>query len=260
MLKLKDRTFLITGGTSDVGWALTLNLAALGADIAIIDKNPEKARRIIDEISENREKNDAAGKAAYIEADLTNPTAVKEAVSKAAETFGGVDVLISGLNTSKLSQISSPDYLTEFERMIAVNMCSAVYTTQAVIPFMRGRKRGKIIYLLSDLVRWGSEFESLTAITRGGIIYYARALARELASSNIAVNCVAMGPTEDYLLARDPQAASIKEAEGKLLQTMPMGRTLRADEIAQTVAFLSSPLADAVTGQTWAVNGGLTMF
>jgi NAD(P)-dependent dehydrogenase (short-subunit alcohol dehydrogenase family) len=70
---------------------------------------------------------------------------------------------------------------------------------------------------------------------------------------------VAMGPTEEYLMARDPSAPSIKAAEEKLLQTMPMGRTLRADEIAQVVTFLSSSATDAVTGQTWAVNGGLTM-
>src|SRR5690349_3323631 len=117
MFKLKDRTFVITGGTSDVGWALTLNLADLGADIAIIDKNPEKARRIMDEISAGHERNENSGKAAYIEADLTKPDAVKEAVSKAAETFGGIDVLISGLSTSKLSQITSPEYLAEFERL-----------------------------------------------------------------------------------------------------------------------------------------------
>ncbi|MDZ4678148.1 MAG: SDR family oxidoreductase [Oligoflexia bacterium] len=260
MIKLKDKTFVITGGTSDVGRALALNLTSLGADIAILDKNPEKARRIVDEISETREVKESFGKAAYFEVNLTDHKAVKEAVSKAAETFGGIDVLIGGLFTSKVSLINSPDYLEEFERMIDINTKSAVYTTQAIVPFMRGRKRGKIIYLISDLVRWGSEGESILAISRGGIIYYARSLARELASSNIAVNCVAMGPTEDYLLARDPSASSIKVTEEKLLAAMPMGRTLRADEIAQVVTFLSSPLADAVTGQTWSVNGGLTMF
>jgi 2-hydroxycyclohexanecarboxyl-CoA dehydrogenase len=259
-MRLKDKTFVITGGTSDVGRALALHLTGLGADIAILDKNPEKARRIIDEISENREIKEANGRATYVEANLSDPKASKEAMSKAAETFGGIDVLVGGLFTSKLAPVDSPNYLEELENLLAVNLKSAVYTTQAVVPFMKGRKRGRIIYLLSDLVRWGSEGESLSAITRGGVIYYARALARELASSNISVNCVAMGPTEDYLLARDPKAVSIKVAEEKLLAVMPMGRTLRADEISQAVAFLASSHADAVTGQTWAVNGGLTMF
>ena len=260
MFKLKDKTFAVTGGTSDVGRAVSLNLSRLGADIAIIDKNPEKARRIIDEISENREIKESHGKAAYIEADLTDAASVKEAISRAAETFGGIDVLVAGLQTAKVTQIHSDEYLQDFERLIDINTKSAVYTTHAVIPFMRGRKRGKIIYLVSDLVRWGSEGESLTSVSRGGLIFYARALARELASFNIAVNCVAMGPTEDYLLARDPSASSIKITEEKLMQAMPMGRTLRADEIAQVIAFLSSSGADAITGQTVAVNGGLTMF
>lgn len=260
MVKLKDRTVVITGGTSDVGRSLTINLAALGADIAILDKNPEKGQRIIDEITASREIKESHGRAAYFEVDLTSHHSVKEAISRAAETFGGIDILVAGLQTAKVSRIHDQEYLSDFERLIDINAKSAVFTTHAVIPFMRGRKRGKIIYLVSDLVRWGSEGESLTAISRGGIIFYARSMARELAASNICVNCVAMGPTEDYLIARDPQAASIKVTEEKLLQAMPMGRTLRSDEIAQVVTFLASPLADAVTGQTWAVNGGLTMF
>jgi citronellol/citronellal dehydrogenase len=136
MLKLKDRTFIITGGTNDVGRALTLTLASLGADIAILDKNPEKARRIVDEIAEARERNESSGKAAYIEVNLTTMEGAKEAVSKAAETFGGVDVLISGLSTSKVSQITSPEYLADFERLIDINTRSSVFTTQAVLPFL----------------------------------------------------------------------------------------------------------------------------
>jgi 2-hydroxycyclohexanecarboxyl-CoA dehydrogenase len=258
--RLSDKTVLITGGTSDVGRALTIHLSEIGANIAILDKNPEKGQRLVDEISSYREIRDSHGRAAYFEVNLTETPKVKEAVSKAAETFGGIDVLIAGLYTSKLSQIHEDDYLNEFERLIDINLRSAVYTTQNVIPFMRGRRRGKIIFLIPDLVRWGSEKESLTSVTRGGLIYYARALARELAPLNIAVNCVAMGPTEDYLLARDPSASSIKEAEEKLLSSMPMARMIRADEIARTITFLASSQSDAVTGQTWAVNGGLTMF
>lgn len=260
MIRLKDRTIVITGGTSDVGRALSLNLSRLGADIVILDKNPEKAQRIINEVMEAREIKEDQGKAVYVEVDLSQAENVKEAMSKAAEAFGGIDVFVAGLYTSRLSQIQSPEYFNDFERLIDVNLKSAVFATQAVVPFMRGRKKGKIIFLIPDLVRWGSEGESLTSVTRGGLIYYSRSLARELAPSNIAVNCVAMGPTEDYLLDRNPQAVSIKAAEDKLMEAMPMGRTLRGDEIAQVVTFLASPQADAVTGQTWAVNGGLTMF
>ncbi|MCC6278260.1 MAG: SDR family oxidoreductase [Oligoflexia bacterium] len=259
MIKLSDKTIVVTGGTNDVGQAITQNLTAMGADIAIIDKNPEKANRLIDQIAEEREIKERNGRAAYFEADLTQPEPVKEAFSKAAETFGAIDVLVAGLFTSKVSLLSASDYLTDFERLTNVNLKSAVYATHAALPFMKGRKRGKIIFLVPDLMRWGSEAESLTAITRGGVIYYARSLARELAPLNISVNVVSIGPTEDYLLSRDPGASSIKVAEEKLMAAMPMGRTLRADEVAQVVGFLASPSADAVTGQTWAVNGGLTM-
>jgi 3-oxoacyl-[acyl-carrier protein] reductase len=122
---------------------------------------------------------------------------------------------------------------------------------------MKGRKKGKIIYIVPDLIRWGIEDESLLALTRGGLTYYARALSRELSAFNITVNCISIGPTEDYLLSRDPKAISIKKAEEKLLQSLPLGRTLRASEIADTIVFLASSGADAVTGQTWSVNGGM---
>jgi 2-hydroxycyclohexanecarboxyl-CoA dehydrogenase len=258
--RLSDKTILITGGTGDVGQALTSHLSRIGANIAILDKNAEKGARLVDEVTSFREINDSNGRAAYFEVNLTEPDKVKEAVSQAAQTFGGIDVLVCGLCTSKISYIHEPNYLAEFERLIDINLKSAVYTTQNVIPFMRGRRRGKIIFLIPDLVRWGSEGESLTSVTRGGLIYYARALARELAPTNISVNCVAMGPTEDYLLARDPAAESIKVAEEKLTLSMPMARMIKPDEIARAITFLASSQSDAVTGQTWAVNGGLTMF
>src|SRR5262245_9632001 len=100
MINLKEKTFLITGGTTDVGRALCMSLSNLGADIAIIDKNPEKARRIIDEVSELREVKETRGKAAYFEADISNLKALKEGVSRAAETFGAIDVFVAGLATN----------------------------------------------------------------------------------------------------------------------------------------------------------------
>jgi len=259
MQSLKDRTFVITGGTSDIGRALCLSLSTRGADIAILDNSPDKGRRIVDEISDTREIKEHHGKAAYFDVDLTKNDAVKEGFSKAVETFGAIDIFVSALHNSKASPILGPEYLDDFEKLIGINMKSAVYATQAVLPFMKGRKRGKIIYVVPDLMRYGIETESLASLTRGGLIYYSRALARELGSFNISINCVATGPTEDYLLTREPKETSLKKAEEKFLQFLPLGRTPRASEVAEVIAFLSSSSADAVTGQTWAVNGGLTM-
>jgi NAD(P)-dependent dehydrogenase (short-subunit alcohol dehydrogenase family) len=259
MINIRDKTYVVTGGTSSLGRALALNLTSMGADVAILDKNPEKARRIVDEITESREIKESHGSSAYFECEISDANSVKEAVSKAAETFGGIDVLVSALQAEKISPVTNPEFLSDLDHLLNINAKGAAFATHAVLPFMRGRKKGKIIFLISDLVRWGAEGESLSALSRGGLVYFARSLARELASSNIQVNCVATGPTEEYLLARDPKAISLKATEEKLLKGLPMGRTLRADEIAQTVTFLSSSQADAVTGQTWAVNGGLTM-
>jgi 2-hydroxycyclohexanecarboxyl-CoA dehydrogenase len=257
MQSLKDRTFVITGGTSDIGRALVLSLSARGADIAILDASPEKGRRLTDEISDNREVKEHHGKAAYFNTDLTNKDAIKESFSRAAETFGAVDILVSAFQQSKISSVFGAEYLADMDKLVEINLKSAVYATHAIVPFMKGRKKGKIIYVVPDLVRWGVEEESLGAISRGGLVYYAKSMARELGQYNITVNCVLAGPTEDYLLSRDPKAVSIKTVEEKLLKRLPPGRTLRATEVAETIAFLSSSGADAVSGQTWSVNAGM---
>lgn len=259
-MSLRHKTIVITGGTSDVGISLTLHLAGLGADVVMIDKNPEKARRITTELEIMRERDAKTGRAGFIEADLTNADQAKEAMSRAIELFGGMEALIAGLQTDVASSVGDENYLKEFDRLNEVNTKSAVYSTWAVLPYMKARKKGRVIYLISDLVRWGMENESLSAVTRGGLIYYARALARELAPNNITVNCVSLGPTEEYLIARDPKAESIKAVEEQLSKAIPMARTLKAREVVEAVSFLCTPGSDAITGQTIAVNGGLTMF
>jgi 2-hydroxycyclohexanecarboxyl-CoA dehydrogenase len=198
MQSLKDRTFVITGGTSDIGRALVLSLSARGADIAILDASPEKGRRLTDEISDNREVKEHHGKAAYFNTDLTNRDAIKESFSRAAETFGAIDILVSAFQQSKISSAFGAEYLADMEKLVDINLKSAVYATYSIVPFMKGRKKGKIIYIVPDLIRWGVEEESLSALTRGGLVYYAKALSRDLSPFNITVLALARSESREH--------------------------------------------------------------
>jgi NAD(P)-dependent dehydrogenase (short-subunit alcohol dehydrogenase family) len=152
--------------------------------------------------------------------------------------------------------------------MIDVNLRAPLLMTHGVLRFLEGRKRGRIIYLMHDIVRLGLANNGLMAISRTGLTAFARTLAREVMESNITVNCVAMGITEDFLLGQnqtpagsspaDSSKTSIQDAQAKLAHAHPGAVLMDTEKIAATVAFLASPLGAGITGQTIAVSQGLS--
>lgn len=256
---LQERTVILTGGTTQIGSAIAGALSELGASIAIIDKNVDKAQRLADFINDQREIKSGRGRAAPIQADLAKPHHAKEAVSKAAEYFGGVDIYVDALTIARSFSFDSENFFDELERFVDVNLKAPLYLTHEVLRFMKAKKRGRIVYLIQDISRIGYAGETLGAVSRTGLIGFARSLARDVAPFNITVNCLAVGPTEEYLLMRDPQASSIHHAQQELIKSIPQAKMTMPDDISGVVAFLASPAASAITGQTIVASGGLTM-
>lgn len=257
--KLSERTVLLTGATTSIGFGVALALSELGANIAILDKNEDKAQRLVDQINDAREVKSNRGRAAVIVADLTKPHHAKEAVSRTVQAFGGVDIYIDALTLARNLTFESETFLEELERFVDVNMKSPLYITQEVLKFMKGRRRGRIVYIVQDMSRMGYEGESLSAVSRLGLVGFSRCLAREVAASNITVNCLAIGPTEEYLLMRDPKASSIHQAQQDLIKHIPQAKMIQSDEVSGVISFLVSSLSSGITGQTLVVSGGLTM-
>jgi 2-hydroxycyclohexanecarboxyl-CoA dehydrogenase len=119
------------------------------------------------------------------------------------------------------------------------------------------RKSGRIVNIASDAGRVGSSGEAVYSATKGGVIAFTKTLAREAARHGITVNCVCPGPTETALLGQVAEYSQ-KLYDG-LSRAIPLGRTAQPDDIAPAVAFLVSPEAGYITGQTLSVSGGLTM-
>ena len=144
-----------------------------------------------------------------------------------------------------------------WRRLIAVNLEGTLRATRAVLDGMIQRERGRIINLGSDAGRVGSSGEAVYSATKGGIIAFGKALAREVARHGITVNCVCPGPTDTALLE---QVRSYDEKlHASLARAIPLRRLGRPADVAAAVVFLASDDAAYITGQTLSVSGGLTM-
>jgi len=260
--KLQDRTALLTGPCNSFNQAIAVKLTQLGANVALVDRNIERSQRFATQLTDAREINERYGRAVAVQADLSKPHHVQDAISRSAEAFGGIDIYIDGLMTTDVKRFKDQNALEDLERVVDVNLKAPLLMTHGVLRFLEGRKRGRIIYLMHDIVRLGLANNSLMAVSRTGLTAFARTLAREVMESNITVNCVAIGVTEDFLLGQNAEMGasktSIQEAQAKLVQTYPHAVLMDTEKIASTVAFLASPLGAGITGQTIAVSQGLS--
>lgn len=257
--KLQDRTAILTGPCTTYNQAIAQRFTQLGANVALVDRNIEKTARFAAQLMDQREVNERYGRAHAIQADLSKSHHVQDAITKVAEAFGGIDIFIDGLMITEVSPFKATTALDEFDRLIDVNMRSPILFTHGAMRFLESRKRGRIIYLMHDLSRVGFENNSLLAATRTGLSQFAKTLAREIAASNVTVNCVALGLTEEFLLAQHKEAVNIQTAQEKLQDQLPYAVLTEPERMANVVAFLASPLGAGITGQTIAVSQGLSL-
>lgn len=253
MFELKGKTAMVTGGAQGIGKAISSALAGQGAKVAIVDIDNAVAGQTADEI--NRQNATAIA----IQADITDPEKVKQAVAGVREQFGAVDVLVNNAGWDRMMSFveTTPDF---WDKVIDINYKGVLNCVYAVLPDMIEKNRGKIISIASDAARVGSTGESVYAGAKGAVISFSKSLAREVARNQITVNVICPGPT-DTPLTRQMQAESgfAQKILSKMDKVIPLGRTGTPGEIAAAVVFLASAEADFITGQTLSVSGGLTM-
>ncbi|MEE1011872.1 MAG: SDR family oxidoreductase, partial [Acutalibacteraceae bacterium] len=185
-------------------------------------------------------------------ADVSDYNSIKEVFTDAAEVFGGVSVLVNnaGIAQQKLFTDITQE---EFDRITAVNFKGVFNCCQCAVPYMVNEKAGKIINISSMWGVCGASCETVYSATKAAVIGLTKALARELAPSNVQVNCVAPGAIDtkmnNNLSDEDKQAFAAE---------IPMGRFGTAKEIAGVVSFLASEDSDYVTAQVITADGGLT--
>lgn len=252
-MNLREKAALVSGGGGGIGRAVALALARAGAKVAVADIAKENADSV------RREAQALGVKAIACPVDLTRKAEVDRMVKEIIDGLGGIDILINCQGWDRLEPFVESSEET-WEKLLAINFKSVLYTTRAVLPHMIARSSGKIVNIASDAGRVGSSWEAVYAGAKGAVIAFSKTIAREVARYKINVNVVCPGLTETPLLqavrSQSEQTAKIIDAVTK---ATPFRRPAQPEEIAEAVLFLASPAANFITGQTLSVSGGLTM-
>ena len=253
-MKLKHKAAIVTGGGSGIGRAIALALGLEGARVAIADIAAENARRVRDEV-------EGSGFAPAIACpvDLTKRIEVEQMVQTVLKEFGRIDIVVNCAGWDRLGPFveSSEE---SWDKILAINFKSVLYTVKAVLPHMISRGSGKIINIASDAGRVGSSWEAVYSGAKGAVIAFSKTLARENARYKINVNIVCPGLTDTPLLeAVRSQSAQTEKLIDAVINATPFRRPAKPEEIAEALLFLASSASDFMTGQTLSVSGGLTM-
>ena len=252
-MDLREQSALVSGGGGGIGRAVALTLAHAGARVAVADIAKENAESV-------RREAQALGVRALAQAvDLTKKTEVDRMVAEIIGGFGRIDILVNCQGWDRLEPFVESSEET-WEKLLAINFKSVLYTVRAVLPNMIAHSSGKIVNIASDAGRVGSSWEAVYAGAKGAVIAFSKTIAREVARYKINVNVVCPGLTETPLLqavrSQSEQTTKIIDAVTK---ATPFRRPAQPQEIAEAVLFLASPAANFITGQTLSVSGGLTM-
>ena len=250
-MRLQGKTAMVTGAGRGIGAAVAAALAAEGAAVAVCDLDGTGAAKTAAALAERH-----GARTVGTGVDIADSAAVRAAVGRVRSELGPPDILVNnaGIDVVELFVDSVEE---TWDKIIAVNLRGTITVTRAVLDGMIERGSGRIINIASDAGRVGSSGEAVYSATKGGIIAFGKALAREVARHGITVNSVCPGPTDTALL--DQVAAYSQKLRDGLARAIPLRRVGQPADIAPAVAFLASDEAAYITGQTLSVSGGLTM-
>lgn len=245
---MKGKVALVTGASRGIGKAIAIELASLGAHVAInYRSNEQTAMDVVNSILSK----DGIAKA--FQADVSHEEEVNTLINAVTSDLGNIDILINnaGITRDNLLARMKP---IEFDEVVANNLRSCWLTCKAVLRGMIRARYGRIINISSVSALMGNTGQTNYAASKAGIIGMSKSLAREVASRGITVNVIAPGFIETEMTAG--LAENILETAKRHI---PIGRIGQATEVATAVAFLASDEASYITGQTLSVDGGMYM-
>ena len=244
-IDLTGKAALITGGAGGIGRACALKLAAAGATVVVAD---------IDEAGALATVGSTGGRAVHC--DLREPKSVAAMRDKVIASSGGVDILVNCAGTIRYRSSVSDVSVEEWDRVLDANLRGTFLVCRAFMDHLKGRGGGRIVILSSMAARVGGiDVGAHYTCSKAGLIGLTRALAREGGTFGITANALAPG-----VILTEPVKRALSSAREKAYRRqIPLGRLGEADDIANAVLFLVSPLADYVSGVVLDVNGGMYM-
>ncbi|MDO4793140.1 MAG: 3-oxoacyl-ACP reductase FabG [Filifactor alocis] len=242
------RTVLVTGSSRGIGREIARRFAMQG-DRVVINYYQSKDRAL----SLQRELLDAGKSAMVVRADVSCEEEVKAMVEEAEKTFGKIDVLVNNAGIASMTMFNDID-TKMWNRIFAVNVNGVYHCCKYVLPSMISRKKGKIINVASIWGLVGASCETHYSATKGAIIAFTKALAKEEGPSNIQVNAVAPGA-----IMTDMIAGLDKAILDMVVDETPLGVLGKPEDVASAVLYLASEEANFITGQVLSMNGGLVI-
>jgi 3-oxoacyl-[acyl-carrier protein] reductase len=245
MFDLTGMTALVTGASGGIGSAIAKTLAAQGARVALSGTRAEALEKVAQEIG---------GGAVVTPCNLGDAASVEALIPSAVEALGGkIDILVNnaGITRDNLVMRMKDD---EWDQVISVNLEAAFRLIRAAARPMMKARFGRIVTITSVVGTTGNPGQANYAASKGGLTAMSKALAQELATRGITVNCVAPG-----FIASAMTDALNEAQKGAILGRIPAGALGEGADVAAAVAYLASREAGYVTGQTIHVNGGMAM-
>jgi 2-dehydro-3-deoxy-L-rhamnonate dehydrogenase (NAD+) len=237
---MKDHVAIVTGGARGIGLGISRRLAADGCRVVVWDWDLAPLAGVAD-----------FKPAASHKVDVTNYGAVERAAAEVAQMFGQIHILINnaGVNGPVIPTWDYP--LEAWNRVLAVDLTGVFHCCRAAVPHMRAKGYGRIVNIASIAGKEGMPGISAYSAAKAGVIGFAKALARELVTAGITVNCLTPGITETELF-REMTDEHIASARSRI----PMGRFCTVDEIAAMTAYVASPACSFTTGALFDLSGG----
>jgi len=247
-VNLTNQVALVTGASRGIGRAIAEELARQGAKVVGTATSESGAAAITKYLTEI---GSGCGKGVVL--NVIDGGRCVEVVEQTQKEFGGLSILVNnaGITQDQLAMRMKDD---EWDAVISTNLTAVARLSRAVLRGMMKAKQGRIINITSVVGSAGNSGQMNYAAAKAGVAGMSRALAREIGSRNITVNCVAPG-----FIDTDMTKELGEQQVGALMQQIPLGRLGLPEDIASAVAFLASPQAAYITGTTLHVNGGMYM-